>query len=340
MTFLAPTRFLLSGLMALLLPWMVSAQQSSLPTYTPAPLESGVIRSWGDDAMRGIMRSWEAAFRRFHPEITFQDTLLGTATSMAGIITNTSDLSLMGRPASTNEIIGFEWVYRVKPLGIQVMNDSLETEGHTPALAVLVSRTNPLQQISMAQLATLLGCPTEQHAFVTWAMAGATGSWAHRPVHAYLYDDQTGTGAFLQQAILGKGDCWNWSIVHEFKDRSLGNGNVYTATRQIRDALQHDPDGLAIATLASPSPGVKALSVAASGAPVGLSESTVISGEYPLARGVYIYIRRASNKPVDPKVAEFLRFVLSAEGQTLVKTQSDFLPLNPAAAAAARKQLE
>src|SRR5260370_39790466 len=101
--------------------------------------------------MRSTMTAWERAFRIYHPEITFQDTLLGTATSMAGIITSTSDLSLMGRPATVNEVIGFEWVFRVKPLGIQVMNGGLLAEGKTPALAVFVSRRNPVPQLNRAQ---------------------------------------------------------------------------------------------------------------------------------------------------------------------------------------------
>ena len=317
-----------------------AAQQATLPVYSPAPLERGVIRSWGDSAMRGTMNAWERAFRKHHPEITFEDTLLGTATSMAGIITDTSDLSLMGRPATVNEVIGFEWVHRVKPLGIQVMSGGLQGEGNSPALAVLVSRSNPVQQISMAQLAAILGCPTNAKQPVTWAMAGAEGAWTGKPVHAFLYDDQTGTGAFLQQAVQGTKDCWNWDIVREFKDKTRGDGSVYPAAEQIVDALKGDPDGLAIATLAYASAEVKALPVAGSGSALSITPETVTASAYPLSRGVYIYIHRAADKPVDPTVREFLRFVLSDEGQALVQLQGDYLPLNPAVAAEQRKKLE
>jgi phosphate transport system substrate-binding protein len=316
-----------------------AAQQAALPSYTPAPLGPGVIRSWGDDAMRGTMTAWEQAFRKHHPEITFQDNLLGTATSMAGIITDTSDLSLMGRPATVNEVIGFEWVYRVKPLGIQVMNGSLKTEGRSPALAVLVSRNNPVQQISMAQLAAILGCPADAKP-VTWAMAGATGTWSHRAVHAFVYDDQTGTGAFLQQAVLGTRDCWNWEIVREFKDKARSNGTIYPAAQQIADALKRDPDGLAVATLGFLGPQIKALPVSGEASAVALSPESVTAHTYPLARSVYIYIHRSKDQQVDPKVSEFLRFILSEEGQALVEQQGDFLKLNAGAAYAERKKLE
>ncbi len=290
--------------------------------------------------MAGTMTAWEQAFRKHHPEITFEDKLLGTATSMAGIITSTSDLSLMGRPATVNEIIGFEWVFRVKPLGIRVMNGGMQGEGKSPALAVFVSRENPIQQISLAQLAAVLGCPADPKQPVTWAVAGAGGAWKDKRVHAYLYDDQTGTGAFLQQAVQGTKDCWNWDIVHEFKDKTRDDSSAYPAGQQIADALKRDPDGVAISTLGYAGAGIKALPLAGSGGAVPPTSAAITAGSYPLARGVYLYINRAQDKPVDPKVAEFLRFVLSAEGQALVERQGDYLPLNATVAGEQRKKLE
>jgi phosphate transport system substrate-binding protein len=338
------TRYALQGCLGILLASEASgicaAQETALPAYSPVPIQSGTIRSWGDDAMRSTMMAWEQAFRAYHPEITFQDTLLGTATSMAGIITNTSDLSLMGRPATVNEVIGFEWVFRVKPLGIQVMNGSLLAEGRTPALAVFVSRSNPVHQLSMSQLATILGCPANPKEPVTWAMAGAEGVWRNKRIHAFLYDDQTGTGAFLQQAIQGTKDCWNWEIVREFKDKTRHDGSAYPAAQQIVDALKHDLDGLAISTLSYANPEIKALPLAGPGAAVPLTRETVTSSNYPLARGVYIYINRGKDEPVDPKVKEFLRFILSREGQALVQNQGDYLPLNPTTAQEQWNKLE
>ena len=290
--------------------------------------------------MLGTMTAWEQTFRKHHPEITFEDKLLGTATSMAGIITSTSDLSLMGRPATVNEIIGFEWVFRVKPLGIQVMNGGMRGEGKSPTLAVFVSRDNPIQQISIAQLAAVLGCPANSRQPVTWAAAGAEGTWKDKRVHAYLYDDQTGTGAFLQQAVQGPKDCWNWDIVREFKDKTREDGSAYPAGQQIADALKRDPDGLALSTLGYADAGIKALPLVGSGVAVTPTPEGVTAGSYPLARGVYVYINRAKDRPVDPKVAEFLRFVLSAEGQALVVRQGDYLPLNAAVAGEQRKKLE
>ena len=334
------TRNLVAALLALACCPGATAQRAMRPKFEPAPIQAGVIRSWGDSFMRDTMMKWEQAFAKYHPEVTFKDTLLGTATSMAGIITSTSDLSLMGRPATANEIIGFEWVFRVKPVGIQVMNGGLRGEGKSPALAVFVSRENPVTRISIAELAAVLGCPAHPSQPVTWAAVGAEGLWRNKPIHAYLYDDQTGTGAFLQRAVQGPKDCWNWDIVREFRDKTREDGSTDAAAKQIVEALKRDPNGLAIATLEFADPAIKALPLSGAGNEVVLTPDAVVAGSYSLARGVYIYINRVKDKALDPKIGEFLRFVLSAEGQALVRDQGDYLPLNPEAAAEQLKKLE
>ncbi len=308
---------------------LCAGQQVQLPSYSPAPLDEGVVRSWGDDAMRGTMLGWEAAFRKYHPEITFVDTLYGTGTGMAGIITGVSDLSLMGRPVTVNEVIGFEWVRRAKPLGIQVVTGGLAGDGKSPALAVFVSARNPVNQISMAQLATILGCPSDSRTPPTWSMAGAQGSWANKPVHAYVFDSGTGTGAFLQQAVQGAKDCWNWSMVDEFKDIGRADGSNYSAAQQTLDALRRDPSGLAISSAGLAQDGVKLLALGGRGSAINPTPETLIDERYPLTRGVYVYINRETNKPVDARIKEFLRFILSEEGQAIARKQDDYLPLSP-----------
>jgi phosphate transport system substrate-binding protein len=234
--------------------------------------------------------------------------------------------------------MGFEWVHRAKPVGIQVMNGSLKQEGNTPALAVLVSRTNPVKALSIAQLARILGCPANPKQPVTWAVAGAQGAWAGKPIHAYVYDNQTGTGSFLQNAILRDADCWNWDIVREFKDSTHPDSSPYPAAEQTINALKHDPQGIAISTLAYSNVEVKPLAVS-----VPLTGEAILAGTYPLARQVYIYVSPSAQPPgssgsaSDRITREFLRFILSPEGQAIVEREGQFLPLS---AETARQQLK
>lgn len=313
------------------------AQQAK---FIPMQIEGGVIRSWGNDAMGGVMTALQDGFRRYHPEVSFQNTLYGSGTGMAGIITGVSELSLMGRPVTANEVIGFEWVHRYKPLEIQVMTGSLRDDGKTPALAVLVSTRNPATEMSMAQLAAILGCSSEMRKAPTWAMAGVQGAWANRALRAYLYDSSTGTGAFLQQAVKGVGDRWNWAVVREFKDITRPDGTIYPAGRQIVDELRKNPNGLAVSTLGYMGTGVKALALSAGGDAFTPSRESLSKGNYPLARGVYIDVNRKPDTPLDARVKEFLSFILSEEGQDLVRRQGDYLPLSENTAQEQRKKLE
>lgn len=310
--------------------YLCIAVTGAAQAFKPAPLQPATIRSWGDDAMRGVMRGWEQAFRRYHPEITFEDTLLGSGSGMAGTITGVSDMSLMGRPVTANEVIGFEWVHRVKPLGFSVLTGKAG-EGRSAPLGVYVAAANPVRSISMEQLAAVLGCPVQADASVTWSAAGATGIWAGKPLHAYVFDDQEGSGVFLQQALQGARDCWNWSVVHEFKD-----GPLSSASQQILAAVRRDPEGLGIAIATRPPAGLKRIAVNG----IEPTVEAEVSGAYPLARRAYIYIHRARDKAVEPKVAEFLRFVLSDEGQAIAMRQGDYLPLNEAALMEQRAKLE
>ncbi len=323
-----PLMFLLAGAVC-------GAQQVAV---APKLSSSNTIRSWGDDAMKSTLHSLQKAFHATHPDVVFTDTLYGSGTGMAGIITGTSNLALMGRPATANEIMGFQWVYRYQPLGVQVMTGSLSANGRSPALAILVHRSNPIRQLTLAQLKRILSCPghTNFNAIQTWGQLGLTGAFAAQPIHAYLYDTETGTGAFLQSVVLGHSDKLDWSRVREYRDRLRRDGTVESAANQIADALNSDPYGIAVSTLSNMTPDMRALPLAeiGSGPYYAPTRETLIERQYPLARAIYIYVNRQPGKSLNPAVKEFLKFVLSPQGQQIIARQGDFLPLQESLAAA------
>jgi phosphate transport system substrate-binding protein len=70
---------------------------------------------------------------------------------------------------------------------------------------------------------------------------------------------------------------------------------------------------------------------------VELTLDNVQSRIYPLTRDIFYYLKREKGKPVDPKLKEFLRYILSREGQELLMGDGKYLPLT---AEAAREQLQ
>jgi phosphate transport system substrate-binding protein len=97
------------------------------------------------------------------------------------------------------------------------------------------------------------------------------------------------------------------------------------------DDLAKDPDGIAFTGLQFANPGVKYLAIAENeGGPyIQPSLLTTANRTYPMVRSIYILLNRKPGEPVDPRLHEFLKYVLSREGQQDVMTEGDFLPLTP-----------
>jgi phosphate transport system substrate-binding protein len=67
---------------------------------------------------------------------------------------------------------------------------------------------------------------------------------------------------------------------------------------------------------------------------------TLRSRRYPLYDEVYFYVDKAPGKPLDPKVKEFIRYVLSREGQDAVQKDGKYLPLTGPLVAEQLRKLE
>ena len=303
---------------------------SLLPYQSREPV-SGTIRIWGDDRMETLMSYWQEGFRKFHPDVRFETKLMGTGTGMAGLYTGVADLALMGRDGTSSEIMAFEWVFRYKPLGIGVATGSLGVPGKTFAVTVFVHKDNPLSKLTLAQIDAIFGSEHLRGArnIRTWGELGLTGDWKDKPIHPYGYDVETGTGWFFRQTVFRGSDKWNCDV-KEFADAKQSDGAVIDAGERIVEALTQDRYGIAYSNLGFMNPQVKPTAVAsADGGPFyEATRNNLIRRKYPLTRAASIYVNRAPGKNLDPKVQEFLRYILSKEGQQEVIREGDFLPLN------------
>ena len=117
------------------------------------------------------------------------------------------------------------------------------------------------------------------------------------------------------------------------------DGTIYDRGQQVVDALAGDPDGMGLSNVRYLKPDVKPLALArTNGGPFyDATKETLIQREYPLTRIIPAEIDRKPGQPIDPAVREFLRYLVSYEGQRDIVTNGKYLPLAPAAAA---QQLE
>jgi len=138
--------------------------------------------------------------------------------------------------------------------------------------------------------------------------------------------------------VLKASDKWNENI-HAYAHIVQPNGKRYIQADQITDALARDKYGIAFNRYRGDRPSIRRLPVAASeGAPfVEHTLETVQNRTYPLYQEAYFYTTVKPGTALDPNVKEFLRYVLSQEGQSEVMRDGKYLP---STAGVVREQLK
>jgi phosphate transport system substrate-binding protein len=282
---------------------------SEIPKYQKVTGISGNVNSIGSDTLNNLMTFWAESFKGQYPSVRIQIEGKGSNTAPPAITEGTSQLGPMSRTMKDAEIDAFEKKHSYKPTAIRVAIDGL---------AVYVNKDNPLDKITMPQLDAIFSKGRKGGAkedITTWGQLGSTGDWAAKPISLYGRNSASGTYNYFKEHALYKGD-YKDTVKEQPGSAGVVNG------------ITEDMGGIGYSGMGYKTSGVKTLSVAAKeGAPYYNTDSeNVYSGKYPISRFLYVYINRAPNKPLDPLVREFIKYVLSQEGQEIV-VKDGFLPL-------------
>lgn len=310
--------------------------EDRLPIYSPQQTVSGTIRIWGHgaegkDFIRTLVLNWEAGFQKYQPNVQFDNQLMGTASAIGALYTGTGDLALLGREIWPDEIQAFREVLHYPPLGMEITTGSYATRNKDFALIVYVHTDNPLSRLTLSQVGRIFGCHTDEAANIrSWSQLGMTGEWADKPIHVYGFEISRGFGFYMEQTVLHGSSKWNPDMV-EIGDQHLPTGKLLDAGKRILDALANDPLGIAYSSALYANDKVKpiALAIRDSGPYVEPTLETVQNRSYPLTRVIPMFLNRKPGRPVDPKVKEFLRYILSQQGQDAVAQDRGYLPLTP-----------
>jgi phosphate transport system substrate-binding protein len=321
--------------------------QASLPAYQPAQKVAGVIRTWGHgsrdkDYIGSLVSSWGKGFQKHQPAVGFEARLRGDKSAIGGLYTGAADIALMERDLSAIEKDSYEQLFgRTDPFEVSVATGSLDARNHGMALVIFVHKDNPLAKLTLAQLDAIFGADHRRglNNIRTWGELGLTGEWAAKPIHAYGFGIEQDQSQYFQKAVMGGSQKWTGKL-KEFDDLRKADGTVAEAGRRIVDAVSHDRQGIAISQMAYQNSQVKPLALAAEGPYYEPSRETVAQRKYPLAQQVKLYINRAPGQPIDPKVKEYLRYILSQEGQEDIARDGGYFPLSPELAAQERRKLE
>lgn len=340
---------------------------SGLQPYRPQAQVSGTIRQWGNNYIKdsGLMDVWEAGFRRHHPDVHFEHQLYSSSVAFPGLISGAADLAPMGRQALWDELKGLEregarggdeGVGSTEVLEIVMATGSFDVRGWTFALGFYVHQDNPIRQLTLEQLDGIFGAQRDggwngltwdtsvargpEKNIRTWGQLGLTGEWSDKPINVYGYNMKYHFNDEIDKKVLKGSSKWN-ETMRAFSNMAglKADGSLTAGGELIMDALSDDRYGIAYTGIPFLTPRTRALALAeAEGAPyVPLTLETVQDRSYPLIRDVYYYARREAGQPLDPKLKEFLRYVLSREGQQAIQADGKYLPLT---AESARAQLD
>ncbi len=320
-----------------------------LPGYAPKENVSGTIRLWGHgsfkrDFMGTLVGRWMADFNRFQPEVKLDNRLYGTASAIGALLAGAGDIALLGEEISPAAAAAFERAKGYPPTGISVATGSLDVNFFDYAHMIFVHRDNPLAQLSLAQLDAIFGAEHRRGApknIRTWGDLGRTGEWANKAIQPYGWKVDEDFALFFREAVLENSHRWNTAIkeyVHEIRP----DGSQYDHGLRILDALARDRFGIAISNVRYANPNVKALALGRSdsGPFYAPTSANLIAQTYPLVRIIPAFIDRAPGRPVEPVVREFLRFILSREGQQGLIEASSYLPLGADIIAAQKEKLK
>jgi phosphate transport system substrate-binding protein len=280
-----------------------------IPKYKKTIGISGNANSIGSDTMNNLMALWLEEFKKYYPMVNIQIEGKGSSTAPPALIEGTAQFGPMSRKMKAKEVDAFESKYGFKPTTIRTSLD---------ALAVFVQKDNPLDCLNLEQLDAIFSKTRKRNYpenIATWGQLGLTGEWANKPISIYGRNSASGTYGFFKDHVLDKGD---------YKDTV----KEQPGSASVVQGITEDKYGIGYSGIGYKTSGVKVLKLSEKkGSTCYDGEyDYVISGKYPLSRYLYINIVKYPNKPLDPMVKEFLKFVLSYEGQQVV-IKDGYLPL-------------
>lgn len=272
-----------------------------LPAYQPVQGVSGSIKSVGSDTLNNLMTLWAEGFKKIYPNVQIEIEGKGSSTAPPALIEGTATFGPMSREMKQAEIDEFEKKFGHKPAGLSVAVDML---------AVYVHRDNPVAKLSLSQVDAIFSKTRKRGAandIVNWGQVGLTGEWATLPISLYGRNAASGTYGYFKEHALAKGD---------YKDtvkEQPGSSSVVQGVASDRGGIGYSGIGYKTADVRA-----VPLSETDGDPAVPAEPDHAYTGDYPLARMLYIYVNARPGGTLDPLRREFIRYVFSREGQSEV----------------------
>ncbi|UUY09596.1 phosphate ABC transporter substrate-binding protein PstS [Pseudomonas sp. J452] len=286
----------------------VAAIDPALPTYEKTSGVSGNLSSVGSDSLANLMTLWAEEFKKAYPNVNIQIQAAGSSTAPPALTEGTANMGPMSRAMKDNELQAFEEKYGYKPTAIPVAID---------ALAVFVHKDNPIKSLDIAQVDAIFSgtrlCGGAKD-IATWGELGLTGEWANKPIQLFGRNSVSGTYGYFKEEALCKGD---------FKP----NVNEQPGSASVVQSISSTLNAIGYSGIGYKTSSVRAVPLSKKGGEAfEANEANALAGKFPLSRFFYVYVNKAPNKPLSPLDAEFVKLVLSKQGQEVV-VKDGYIPL-------------
>ena len=281
----------------------------NLAVYEKTSGVSGNISSVGSDTLANLMTLWAEEFKRIYPNVNVQIQAAGSSTAPPALTEGTSNLGPMSRLMKDKEVEAFEKRHGYKPTPVAVAID---------ALAVFVHKDNPIEGLTLEQTDAIFSstrtCGGAEDV-TQWGQLGLPGAWANRSIQLYGRNSVSGTYGYFKQHALCKGD---------FKN----SVNEQPGSASVVQSVSASLNGIGYSGIGYTTSSVRAVPLTKTpGKPfVAATPENAINGSYPLARFLYVYVNKAPGEDLDPITAQFLKMVLSQQGQQVV-VKDGYIPL-------------
>ncbi len=247
---------------------------------------------------------WAEVYMQKHPGVVIQVTGGGSGTGIAALVNGTTDIAESSRPIKEKEVAAVR-----ERRGLPVLELPVAVDG----LAVYVHSSNPVQELSLAQLKAIY-----TGAIRNWSQVGGKDE----RIILYSRENNSGTYVYFKEHVLENADFFP-------------TAQTLPGTAAVINAVARDPRGIGYGGIAYGG-GVKHVRVKkdANSPAVEPTMENVLAAKYPISRHLYWYF---AGTPTG-EVRRFIEWVLSPEGQRVIE-RVGYYPLSEADRVASLERL-
>jgi phosphate transport system substrate-binding protein len=250
-----------------------------------------VIQNKGSDTLVNVAQAWAEAYQTVNPSVVVAVSGGGSGTGIAALINGTVDIANASRAIKDKEL---------KLAQDNGQNPIQHVVGYD-ALAVFLHAENPLDDISLEQLAEIYG---DNGSYTTWTDLGVeVPGCQNQEIVVVSRQNNSGTYAYFRETVLGKGD---------FK---LGTRDMH-GSKDVVDLVEKTPCAIGYSGLAYATDHLKLACVAETtgGDCTPPTMETAVDRSYPIARPLFMY----TNGEPTGIVGDYLNWIKSDEGQCII----------------------